>query len=236
MLRTAVLALLILFSAQPAFADEPGVSSVAMEDAIAALPRWMQRHARLHDGQRVAARSLRDVVRAAPGFEKAFIRSVRIRKPASTPAGFLYEVTVRSLDREQAILLIDPSSMKVLKAPKGFGESDDTTDQPLTPEPPTSEEAQQPDRTKSLKKLPGWMRRHAEREDGTRVAARSLKAVIRSEPRFKKAFITSVFVRRPAPTSVGFMYEVWLRNLRGPEVIVYIDPVSRKILYEVPGG
>jgi len=224
MLRAALISLSLLLMTPSALADGEDGYAINQDAAIDALPGWMRRHADMRDGQRVAARSLRDTVRETPGFEKAFIRSVRIRKPAPTATGFLYEIEVRFLDRERATLRIDPSTQTVIKAPPGFAG-----------EPAPAAPASTPT-VGSFKKLPGWMRRHADREDGTRVAARSLKGVIRSDPRFGKASITSVFVRRPAPTEVGFMYEVWVRVAREAETIVYIDPVTRRILYEVSGG
>lgn len=75
----------------------------------------------------------------------------------------------------------------------------------------------------------------SKRANGEQVPARGLNGVIKSQPRFRGAKITSVFVRRPARTSAGFMYEVWVRSRNGSETIVYVDPSTRRILYEVPG-
>ncbi len=88
---------------------------------------------------------------------------------------------------------------------------------------------------KKGKKKKGASGKDANRANGERVSARGLNGVIKSQPRFRGAKITSVFVRRPARTSAGYMYEVWVRSRNGSETIVYIDPTTRRILYEAPG-
>ncbi|MEM9044837.1 MAG: hypothetical protein AAGC81_09065 [Pseudomonadota bacterium] len=77
--------------------------------------------------------------------------------------------------------------------------------------------------------------RDANRRDGERVPARSLQRVIKSKPKYKNARITNVYIRKPARTKSGFMYEVWVRQKNGAETLVYVDPDSRRILYEAPG-
>lgn len=84
-------------------------------------------------------------------------------------------------------------------------------------------------------RAPDWGRNDSGPRDGTRVPPRSLNGVIKSQPRFRGAKITGVYIRRPARTSAGFMYEVWVRPRGGGETIVYVDPDTRRILYEVPG-
>ncbi|MEM8790456.1 MAG: hypothetical protein AAGE80_02465 [Pseudomonadota bacterium] len=80
-----------------------------------------------------------------------------------------------------------------------------------------------------------WQRKDSGPKDGTRVPARSLSGVIKSQSRFRDSRITNVFVRRPARTKSGFMYEVWVRSRDGSETLVYVDPDTRRILYEAPG-
>ena len=77
--------------------------------------------------------------------------------------------------------------------------------------------------------------RDANRRDGERVPARSLQRVIKSKAKYKNARITNVYIRRPARTKSGFMYEVWVRQRNGSETLVYVDPDTRRILYEAPG-
>ncbi len=96
--------------------------------------------------------------------------------------------------------------------------------------------AQKKDKKKKKKNgAPGWARKDSGRSDGARVSARSLNGVIKSQPRHRDSKITNVFIRRPARTSSGFMYEVWVRSRSGSETIVYVDPDTRQILYEAPG-
>ncbi|MEM1277771.1 MAG: hypothetical protein AAGH74_14700 [Pseudomonadota bacterium] len=77
--------------------------------------------------------------------------------------------------------------------------------------------------------------RDANRRDGESVPARSLQRIIKSKPEYKNAQITNVYIRKPAQTKSGFMYEVWVRQRNGAETLVYVDPDTRQILYEAPG-
>lgn len=91
------------------------------------------------------------------------------------------------------------------------------------------------DRTRQRRERDVAQNNNAGPRDGARVPARSLRGVIRSQRRFRNSRITNVFVRRPANTRSGFMYEVWVRSRDGAETLVYVDPDSRRILYEAPG-
>ena len=63
-------------------------------------------------------------------------------------------------------------------------------------------------------------------------APKEVVRALKDDPRFAKGKIVSIFVRRPAPTEAGYMYEVVLRTRGKGETLVYVDPGTGRILFD----
>lgn len=64
----------------------------------------------------------------------------------------------------------------------------------------------------------------------------SVRDAMEKDARFRDQDILKIYVRRPAPTTSGFMYEVVLDG-NGGEELIYVDPDKSEIIYTTaPNG
>ncbi|MCB1971434.1 MAG: hypothetical protein H6851_14410 [Geminicoccaceae bacterium] len=65
---------------------------------------------------------------------------------------------------------------------------------------------------------------------GTERYPDTVRKALDSDPRYRDLTVVKIYVRRPAPTHSGFMYEVVLDGDDG-ERLIYVDPDQDKVIY-----
>ena len=96
---------------------------------------------------------------------------------------------------------------------------------------PTAVLAKHKDKDRDRDRVKKQKGKRGQKRGKTKTSSEVRRALERNS-RYKNAKVVKIFVRRPANTESGFMYEAVMRNRRGREFLVYVDPASGRVLYD----